>query len=59
MKSAGWTNESHDAYLNFLEASFVQQLNQFHSSIGLRSRCRDLSDQVCVCLIGVVITGGR
>ncbi|KAL5788322.1 hypothetical protein ACOSP7_005271 [Xanthoceras sorbifolium] len=38
-QSAEWTNEKHSAYLNFLEASFVQQLHQLRSSMGLHGRC--------------------
>ncbi|KAK3195796.1 hypothetical protein Dsin_027106 [Dipteronia sinensis] len=37
--AAGWTNEKHNAYLNSLEASFVQQLHHLHSSMGLHGRC--------------------
>ncbi|TXG64301.1 hypothetical protein EZV62_011295 [Acer yangbiense] len=38
-QAAGWTNENHNAYLNSLEASFVQQLHYLRSSIGLHGRC--------------------
>ncbi|KAK2665081.1 hypothetical protein Ddye_003655 [Dipteronia dyeriana] len=38
-QAAGWTNEKHNAYLNSLEASFVQQLHHLHSSMGLHGRC--------------------
>ncbi|KAK1560961.1 hypothetical protein Q3G72_032849 [Acer saccharum] len=38
-QAAGWTNDKHNAYLNSLEASFVQQLHHLRSSIGLHGRC--------------------
>ncbi|XP_044487840.1 cold-regulated protein 27-like isoform X2 [Mangifera indica] len=37
-QSAEWTNEKHDAYLGYLEASFVQQLHELHCSTGLQGQ---------------------
>ncbi|KAJ4716312.1 Cold regulated protein [Melia azedarach] len=36
---AEWTNEKHNAYLDFLEASFVHQLHQLHGSMDLGGWC--------------------
>lgn len=34
-QSAEWTNEKHDAYLDCLEASFVEQLHKLHDSTSM------------------------
>lgn len=48
-KYAGWTNEKHNTFLDFLEASFVKQLHRsmaLHAgSVEMNQSCRNLSEE--------------
>ncbi|CAN4112210.1 unnamed protein product [Withania somnifera] len=49
-KYTGWTNEKHNTFLDFLEASFVKQLNRsmaLHAgSMEMNQSCRNLSEEL-------------